>query len=292
MKLRRVAAPLAAVLAALSLAQTVAAAQTFLWRVTGKQGSAYLLGSVHMLSKDYYPLDPALDAAFQESTLLVEEVDFEEMLGPEAALQMLKRGLLPAGQSLEQRVSPETWALVTKSATALGLPIGPLGQFKPWMAAFTLLGLEWRQAGLDAELGIDKHFFDRAKAGGKPVQGLETLDYQVRRFDEMPDSEQDLMLSEALKGLSTEMANIKLLADAWRVGDAPTVEAIVLKDLKAEPQMYERLLVERNRNWLPKIEALLGQPGRAFIVVGAAHLVGPDGLVAMLKARGYTVEQQ
>ena len=65
----------------------------------------------------------------------------------------------------------------------------------------------------------------------------------------------------------------------------------MLQDLKQEPQMYERLLVERNRNWLPKLEALFSRPGRAFVVVGAAHLVGPDGLIALLKAKGYQVEQ-
>jgi uncharacterized protein len=71
----------------------------------------------------------------------------------------------------------------------------------------------------------------------------------------------------------------------------PTVERIVQAELKAEPQMYQRLLVDRNKAWLPKIEALFTRSGHALVVVGAAHLVGADGVVAMLKAKGYTVEQ-
>jgi uncharacterized protein YbaP (TraB family) len=81
------------------------------------------------------------------------------------------------------------------------------------------------------------------------------------------------------------------LVEAWRTGDAPTVERIVLAELKPEPQLYQRLLAGRNRNWMPKIDALLLRKGHALIVVGAAHLVGADGLIAMLKAKGYTVEQ-
>jgi uncharacterized protein len=80
--------------------------------------------------------------------------------------------------------------------------------------------------------------------------------------------------------------------ESWRAGDAPAIERIVLKDLRHEPELYQRLLVERNRNWLPQLEALFARKGPALVVVGAAHLVGPDGLVAMLKAKGYAIEQQ
>ncbi len=99
------------------------------------------------------------------------------------------------------------------------------------------------------------------------------------------------MLAQTLKELDTEIASVGKLTAAWKSGDAPAVERIVLADLKSDPQMYQRLLVERNKNWLPKIEALFAGKGRAFVVVGAAHLVGPDGVLAMLKAKGYTVEQ-
>ena len=88
-----------------------------------------------------------------------------------------------------------------------------------------------------------------------------------------------------------EMANLSTLAQAWKAGEAPTIERIVLQDLKKDPQMYQRLLVARNRNWMPKLEALFNRSGRAFVVVGAAHLVGPDGLIALLQAKGYRVEQ-
>src|SRR5262249_20276435 len=122
-------------------------------------------------------------------------------------------------------------------------------------------------------------------------QALETIEYQLSRFDEMPMELQDHLLAETLKSMDTEQQSRTKMLDAWRTGDGAAVEAIVLKDLQKEPQLYQRLLVERNKNWLPKLDALLARKGRALVVVGAAHLVGPDGLIAMFKAKGYKVEQ-
>lgn len=281
----------ATLVVASTLGHTQAASRNFLWKISGRQTVVYLVGSVHMLTKDYYPLSPALDAAFKDSDLLVEEADLGELLSTESQFRMLTRGMLPSDQSLEKVVSPGTFAEASKRVGGLGLPIEPLQRFKPWMLALTLEGLEWQKAGFDADLGLDKHFYDRAHADRKPIQGLETADYQISRFDGMTFEQQDRLLADTLKGLDSEMGNVSTLADAWKAGDAPAVERIVLADLEQDPAMYQRLLVERNQNWMPKIEALFFRRGHAFVVVGAAHLVGPDGLLTLLKDKGYAVEQ-
>jgi len=270
----------------------VAQTHSFLWKATSRQGTIYLVGSVHLLTKDYYPLAPALEAAYKDSALLVEEVDLGDMLTSDAQLQMLMRGMLPAGQSLQQVVAPATMTLVNKTMADLGVPLEPLQRLKPWMVALTLLGLEWQKSGFDAALGLDEHFYELAKSDGKPVQGLETVAYQVARFDEMTMEQQDHLLSESLKELDTEQASLTAVANAWKMGDEVAVEKIVLEDLKSDPMLYQRLLVERNRNWLPQLEALFSRQGHALVVVGAAHLVGPDGLLQMLRAKGYSVDQQ
>jgi uncharacterized protein len=272
--------------------QTQAATPSFVWKATAKQGGTiYLAGSVHLLSAGYYPLSPAFDSAFKASDLLVEEVDMGDMLAPESQMLMLTRGMLPAGQSLEKIVSAKTYRLVSAKIEALGLPKGPLNQFKPWALALTLQLLEFQKAGFNADLGLDKHFYDMAVAAGKPVQGLETVAFQISRFDEMSIELQDRFLAETLEQTETTKAVVTKLADAWKSGDAVAVEAIVLADLKGEPEIYQRLLVDRNRTWLPKIEALFSRPKPAFVVVGAAHLVGADGLLHMLRSKGYIIEQ-
>lgn len=279
-----------ALLLLLSIAQA-AEARTFMWKVSRGQQIVYLVGSVHLLSQDFYPLNPAMESAFKESDLLVEEVDLAELLSPDAQLSVLTRGMLPAGRSLDQVVSPATFGQVSKRLTNMGMPVEPLKRFKPWALALTLLGIEWQRAGFDPELGLDKHFYDLARSESKPIRGLETADYQISRFDNMTFEQQDKLLAQTLRDIDTETANVTKLAEAWKSGDGAGVERIVLQDLKSDPQMYERLLLERNRAWLPQIEGLFSRRGRTFVVVGAAHVIGPDGLLAMLRAKGYTIEQ-
>jgi len=280
-------------LAALLVLQhdTAAQARNFGWKVTGRDGAIYLVGSVHLLTKDVYPLHPALESAYKDSDLLVEEVDLADMTGPGAQMAMLQKGMQPSSTPIDKVLSPSTMALLQKKATDLNLPIEALKQFKPWMIALTIEAMQWQKAGFDPQYGLDMHFYDQAKTDNKSVQGLETVDYQLARFDEMPPELQDHLLAETLKEVDTEQQSMAKLIEAWRTGDAATLEKIVLKDLQQEPQLYQRLLVERNKNWMPKLEALFARRSRALVVVGAAHLVGPDGLLAMLKSKGFRVEQ-
>jgi uncharacterized protein YbaP (TraB family) len=277
---------------ALLLVAAAAQAKSFAWKVTGRNGGiVYLIGSVHLLSNDFYPLQPALEAAYKDVDLLVEEVDMAELTDPSSQIALLGRAMLPSSSSLDKVISADTYAMLVKRAAALGVPIEPFKLLKPWMVALTLVQVEWQQAGFDPQLGLDKHFYDQAKADGKTTQGLETAEYQISRLDGMTMEQQEHLLAESLKEADSEKANMKKLVEAWRTGDAPAVEKIVLADLKAEPVLYQRLLVERNHNWMPKIDALFARPKRSLVVVGAAHLVGPDGLLAALRAKGYTVEQ-
>jgi uncharacterized protein YbaP (TraB family) len=269
-----------------------AATRNFMWRATSPSNRVvYLVGSVHLLTADYYPLDPAFEEAFKSSDVLVEELDMKEMLGANSQMEMLARGMLPAGQTIDKVLAPATMSAVVKKFSDLGIPLDPMKQFKPWLLSLILQGFEWQKAGFDSDLGLDKHFYDLAVQGGKPVQGLETLAFQLSQFDQMSMDMQDHLLAETLQELETTKSSVTKMADAWKAGDVPTIEQLVLKDLKAEPQMYDRLLIQRNRTWLPKIEALFSRPNPAFVVVGAAHLVGSDGLLQMLKAKGYKIEQ-
>ena len=286
---RRLAAAVVASLAFLS-AHPQAQTRALVWKASRGAGVIYLVGSVHMLTNDFYPLAPPLEAAFKDSDLLVEEADLAEMLSPNTQFSMLSKGMLPAGQTLDKVVSPSTMALVNQHVGG-PLPIEALKQFKPWFLAMTLEALEWQNAGFDASLGLDKHFFDRAQTEGKTIQGLETTDFQISLFDNMTRDQQDRFLAETLKSVDKEKAAVTRLTGAWKNGDITTIERLVMDDVKSDPVMYDRLLVSRNRSWMPKIEALFSRPRHAFVVVGAAHLVGPDGLVSMLKSKGYTVTQ-
>jgi uncharacterized protein YbaP (TraB family) len=265
----------------------------FLWKVEGPGASvAYLLGSLHLLTPEFYPLSAGINNAFAASRTLVEELDLDEMNDPAQMMSAISKAMLADGRTLDQVVAPSTFVEVSKRAEKAGLPMIALQRMKPWLVAITLMGPTLQAAGFTAELGIDKHFFDRAKEAGLKRQALETLAYQLDRFDQLSPRLQEDMLISSMKDLDTQVGNVKELAQQWAAGDVKALEASLLVSFEGSRELYDRLLVERNHNWVPHVETCLQQNAGCFIVVGAAHLVGPDGLPTLLAAKGYKVTQQ
>lgn len=266
--------------------------KSFLWKVEAGSKVLYLAGSIHALSADVYPLRPAFEKAFAASGTLVEEIDLSEAESLSSAPKLLSKGMYLDGRRFDAVVSKETSALVAARVQASGLPAEMIQSMKPWMVMLMLAALEAQKAGLDASLGLDKHFFDRAKAAGKPVVGLETAESQIDQLDRMPDTLQEQLLRSTLSELDTQRNSLKTIVSAWRRGDAAALEKTLLSAFAEYPAAYKSLLVERNQNWIPQIDACLAYAQPCMVVVGAAHLVGPDGLLIMLRRKGYRLEQQ
>lgn len=291
-RLRRtclVACQLAVLSAALVGAQP-AAPQNLLWRVTSPDGrEAWLLGSIHVLARGFYPLSAEIEGAFAASKTLMTEVDLDEMNDPVTMMGLVGKAMLPEGTTLDQVVSKETYLSVRTRAAEHGVPMALLDRMKPWMVAVTLTAAEISKAGFDPSLGIDKHFFERAKAAGMPHRALETAAYQFDRLDGLDGPLQEASLKALLADIEAQTMNIDALAAAWRGGDVNTVERLMMDGFAGTPEIAERLLYERNRNWVAPVERCLSEDARCFVVVGAAHLVGRDSLVELLRARKHTV---
>jgi uncharacterized protein len=284
-------------LAFLLVLSTGVSAQTparhFLWKVEAPNGAAaYLLGSLHVLTADAYPLPALIDKAFAGSKTLVEEVDLDEMNDPMLMMAALAKAMLADGQTLDQVISAETYAEVKKRAEAYGMPMMAVQRMKPWLVAVTLMAPTLQAAGFKPELGIDRHFFDRAKAAGLKRQALETLAYQLDRFDQMPMKLQEDLLKATIEDLDTQVSGVKDMVRAWSSGDLGAIEKLTLTTFLESPELYQRLLLERNQNWVPFIERCLSENAGCFVVVGAAHLVGKDGLPTLLAKKGLKVTQQ
>ena len=270
-----------------------APAKNFLWKVEAPNGAAaYLLGSLHVLTADSYPLPAAIDKAFEESKTLVEEIDLDEMSDPMAMMGALSKAMLTNGQTLDQIVAPATYAEVKKRAAGTGMPMLALDRMKPWLVAVTLMAPTLEAAGFKPEFGVDRHYFDRAKTKGLKRQALETIAYQLDRFDSMPMPVQEALLKATIEDLDTQVSGVKEMVRAWANGDLATVEKLTLTSFKDSPDLYRALLVERNENWVPHVQKCLSDNAGCFIVVGAAHLVGSDGLPALLAKKGLKVTQQ
>ena len=173
----------------LLLLSTQLPAQTgknFLWKVEGEGGAvAYLLGSLHVLTPEWYPLSAVINQAFTDSKTLVEEVDLDETNDPMLMMAALSKAMLTDGKTLDQVVAPDVYAEVKRRAEQSGLPMLALQRMKPWLVAITLMAPTLQAAGFKPELGVDRHFFDRAKASGMKRRALETIAYQLDRFDQL-----------------------------------------------------------------------------------------------------------
>lgn len=267
--------------------------KSFMWKVEGEGGSAaYLLGSLHVLTPEWYPLNATINKAFTDSKVLVEEIDIGEAADPALMMSALMKAMLPAGQTLDQVIAPSLYAEVKRRAENSGLPMMAIQRMKPWLVAITLMAPTLQAAGFKPELGVDQHFYNRAVASGMKRQALETMTYQLDRFDQMSPKLQEDLLKSTMEDLDKEVAGVKEMAEAWGFGNVAAMEKLTLAGLKESPELYSRLLVERNNNWMPQVETCVKERAGCFIVVGAAHLVGPDGLPAMLAKKGYRVTQQ
>jgi uncharacterized protein YbaP (TraB family) len=274
-------------------AQTPApSGKSFLWKVQSSSGVLYLAGSVHALNQKAYPLSPAFQRAFDASSTLVEEIDLAQADPLAMAMPALAKGMNQDGRTFDQIVSRDTARLVADRIKDVPMMAGMIQSMEPWMVNLLLSAVQLQQAGLDPQLGLDKHFYDKAKANGKTVIGLETAESQLDRLDRLPLSVQEQMLRSTLDDWDKGNSALETLVAVWKRGDAAALEKLLLADFTDYPAVYTSLIVERNRNWLPQLETCLGRPSPCFVVVGAAHIVGPDGLLAMLQRKGYRIEQQ
>jgi len=262
----------------------------FLWRATGPSGTeVFLLGSIHALPEEAYPLAAEIDEAFASAQTVFFEVDMEDTAG--LGGRMMAAGALPPDTRLGDVLEPETRRLLDVYLNESGLSFGAFEAMKPWMAALSLTSIELMKAGFSVDAGLDLHLAQRAHKAGKDIEAFETADYQISLFSDMDEDESRAFLRYALKDMESVVAQLGDLTRAWKNGDVPTLSALLTEAFSDEPELFERLVTVRNRAWLPRIEGLLKGDDTAMVVVGALHLVGPGGLIEMLKNQGYRVEQ-
>jgi uncharacterized protein len=223
---------------------------------------------------------------------LVLEIDLGSANLQKLQQLMLQKSISTDGTMLDQSVSNETYQAVAKRAKELGIDIRLLSPFKPWVIAMTMAAIKLQQLGFDPSLGVDRHLAERAKQTDKPTAGLETAEFQLDLFDRFSAKEQELLLRQSMDEMDHVERNVTAIVQAWKSGDVGAVERHLLVGMRDYPEIHRKVIDDRNQRWLPQIENLLSRGENALIVVGAAHLVGKNGIIELLKDRGYRVEQQ
>lgn len=262
-----------------------------LWAMEANGATTYLMGSVHALRSEDYPLPDALQGAYDDAAVVVMELAVNDLDVASMAATTQALGMLAPGDSLKNWLTPEDYADAARKSTALGLDLAMFDMLETWLAALTILNVQMLEAGFTPSAGIEAHYAAMAKQDGKPVLGLETLEEQLGIFDGMSRDEQARMLLNTLDDLSDLEDGLDTLVDAWKRGDTATLDKELKQGFDGLPGMYQALVVDRNRAFGEKITALDTAKGNHLVIVGALHLVGDDSVIALLKAQGHKLKR-
>ncbi len=257
------------------------------WKVTGPRGGTlYVGGSVHALRSVDYPLPPAFNRAFDASARLIFEVDEKALT--QSTNDLVKAARYAKGDSLKNHVDPRTYDYVKRVFGLMKVPESKFAVYRPW---FLVLMLQSPGSGFVQSLGVEQYLMQRARANSKPITGLESVREHAEVFSGLSDRQSETLLLLTFIPQEKDGSMDKDIMDAWRRGDVDALAGSMYRTYREMPSFARRLLDDRNRRWMPKIEAFLGSGKTCFVVVGAAHLGGPAGVLNLLKAKGYEVSK-
>lgn len=269
--------------------------QPLLWKVSDGDNSLYLLGSIHLLKKSDYPLSPDVDAALREAKTVIFELDMDDMMKPDNLAKMQQSFAFEDGRKLSGVLPPATWTKLEAMFAKTGTPVSAVEGVEPWALNLQLVMGVVIGMGFDPQAGVDHHLTREAKKAGKSLMALETLQDQIDMFESQPEAEQVRGLERFLDNPKQTVQLMQALHAGWKAGDVERLDRDLRGVMAAgAPESYRVVNVVRNDKWLPKLQARLDGHGKgddSLAVVGAMHLLGADGVVEKLRAKGYRVER-
>lgn len=264
-------------------------AQTSVWKISGNGNTLYIGGTIHILRPQDYPLPVEFDSAYAKSEVMVFEADVEELEDPEVAKILLQKAMFKDERTLQSVLSKDVYDRLEEESSKLNIPLTNLNTFKPSLVILTLAVMKMQQLGISAE-GVDKHYFSKAKADNKDLLFFETAEEQIDMLVNMGEGNEDEFVSYSLKDFENMEELLSELISTWRDGTAKVMLSD-LDEMKQDfPDIYQTLLVDRNNEWIPRIETFLEDETVEYILVGAMHLHGPDGIFKRLMDKGFLIE--
>ena len=269
------------------------------WRVTNAKAPFYLVGSVHTLGEDDYPLPAPYEIALKGAKRFLFEFDPTQQA--EFAKKLNAAARYRPGEDIRSKIHPELLAWLQQNISAVsGDPRrgkkshgtgfnGGLG-YKPWWIAQHLVDKD-AYSNVSASPGLDDYFLARAEQMGKEIDGLESVDEHVAVLGGLSDRDGEIILRDALTPQKNGAAQQSRMRQAWRKGDTAALWAGDARFRRKAPSIAARFVDERNVKWIPRIEAELKSGKPTAIVAGALHFSGPNSIVRLLKKRGYKIDQ-
>lgn len=264
-----------------------------LWQIDHGGSRVYLLGSVHLMKEDMYPLPEPITAAFNESDVVVFEIDLTEMDAKEIASLMEQQGIYTPPATISDDLAPETLELLTDYLEEEGIRLDQVSQMKPWMLSLYISIMDLKQLGFKTELGLDQHLNQKAMDLNKETDGLESAAQQISFLSGDQIEIQDLSLRAYLSERHQVQEETGQMISAWNDGDADELYDLAIDQIMDYPELQnqmDRLILERNLNMVQKIRGYLDSQRKYLVVAGALHMGGPEGIIQLL-SEDFTVEQ-
>lgn len=280
-----------AIAAAALLLPAQALAASSVWKVSKGDDHLYVGGTVHLLPASEFPLPAEFELAYQQADTLVLEAKMPDPTDQQATMAMLQKLSYGADEKLSKKISPKLFQQLDLYLQGFGIKAEQLDSFKPGFVAVQTTMLEMHKAKLAGE-GVDAYFAQKAQTDNKPQHYLETLDFQLALMANMGVGQEEQFIQLMLEKNPQLVQLMQQSITAWRRGDLTVLDTLLLQDSKKEdPVTYQQMFTQRNLDWIPKIAAMFGNQQRELVLVGAGHLPGEDGVLQLLKAAGYTIEQ-
>lgn len=276
-------------LAALS---TAASSNSSVWKVSKNNDHVFIGGTIHVLPEEEFPLPDEFMNAYKNTDQVILEAQLPDPTDMQAQQAMLAQMSYGSGKNLKSVLSPNTFESLENYFNVMGMDISPFVGFKPGFVVSLMAIIELQKAEISGE-GVDAYFESLATQDAKKIDYLESAEFQFKMLSGLGEGYEDEFILSNIELNSSFTEFFQHTLDAWREGDAKSLEALInTASLESDEKSYDALFTQRNKNWVPKIEALFNNKHKEFVLVGAGHLFGKDGLIQLLKSKGYTVEQK
>lgn len=257
-----------------------------LWQFSSATATIFLLGSIHSMKPDMYPLPAPVEQAYLQADVVVFEVDLTRVNSAAMSRLVQRNGFYSDSTSIEQYLQPPTMSLLQQYFNQNNIGAAQLYRMKPWLLTLTIGQQELARLGYRNDLGIDQRLQQRAMADGKELRQLETIEEQIAVLSGDSPEVQDLSLRAALEDIASMPDDLEILISAWRNGDADRMLALTLESTERYPllkQQLDNLIDRRNEKMIRKITGFAEESGTFLVVIGALHMGGERGVIDMLE---------
>lgn len=264
-----------------------------MWRITGAKSRIYLFGTVHLLPKGTVWQTPAMEAAMADTKITVVEADIESAYARSTMMMLAyEYGRNPSWQTLRGVLGAERYAKFAAAAKHYGVSVQNMEPMRPWLAIMQISSAALNAAGFEREHGVERTVLAAAKRANDKIRALETVEAQVKALAKLDGEDMLANVDREIAELYDVEHTLKPMVEAWAHGDVAAVDRLSVATMRAEaPALYRALLLERNANWVDVLTRWHAGEGTYFVAVGAAHLAGPDSVVAMLAKKGIKAER-